>query len=206
MTDQEIQELLSSTRQGHFNTAKLTIFELATALASSNASLYAKCVNSAHLCGSLTSANSALATLVHAAMDTGKVMHQLAKDRNAANVAKAEAHHKLAKVESTNRQLEAKVSSLTKQLTDAEAWGKLDRQRLLDVRQTFSDVCQENLWLRKLNDTCSNTCKKLRGQRNDAKEQLQSFRAKADCKFKITTKAPHSKSTLSPTLIQTQVS
>lgn len=75
MTDQEIRELLPSTRQGHCNTAKLTIYELSKALASSNASLYAKMANSAHLRSSLTSSNTALATLVHAAMDSGKVTH-----------------------------------------------------------------------------------------------------------------------------------
>lgn len=176
------------------------------ALAASNASHIATNANSAHLRGSLASANSALATLVHAAMDSGKVMQQQAKDLNAANIALAEAHHKLAKVDSTNRQLEAKVSSLTKQLTDAQAWGRYDRQRLLEVCQENSQLRQENLWVGKLNDLCSTTCKMLRRQRYDAEEQLQSLMAKADCINNSTSTTPQTKPTPASVVTQTQVS
>lgn len=145
MTDRDIRQLLCSTRRSHCNTAaNLTIYDLTLALAASNASHIATVANSAHLHSSLTSANSALATLVHAAMNFGKVMQQLATDLKAANIAKAQAHHKLAKVEATNRQLETRVSDLSRQLTHAQAWGRNDRQRLLEV-------CQENLQLRQEN-------------------------------------------------------
>lgn len=204
MTDQEIRELLPATRQGRCNTAKVTSYELSKALASSNASLYAKMANSAHLRSSLTSSNTALATLVHAAMDSGKVMQQQAKDLNAAKVAMAEAHRKLAKVEAINRQLETKVSDLTRQVTHAQVWGRHDRHRLLEVCLDSSRLRQENSRLLHLNELCNTTCKKLRRQRYYAEEQLQSLMA--DCKNKITSTTTHTKPTVSPLVTQTQVS
>lgn len=96
--------------------------------------------------------------------------------------AKTEGEHKMAHMDSTIRQLQFTLSTLTTDLTDACAFGKQDRDRLVEVSQ-------ENLRLQKVNSICSRTCAELRMQRSSTELQLLSLKAEVDHKTNNTNTA-----------------